>query len=186
MSVLSTAVVLVGLIGLLNLVLSFGIIRRMREQAPQPQHQHPGRPVQDVRPTTLEDGEQVASVDAVTIDGTAVQLPFPGRSLVGFFSPSCSTCREQIIPFVVIAERQPPGQPVLAVVAGPDEDGAAASYIEELLAGRSEVLIVREDDDGPVQKAFGIKGYPAFTLLQDGDLQGADFQVSGLQIRPTP
>lgn len=179
MSVLSAAVVLVGLIGLLNLVLTFGIIRRLREQ-PASQHQHPGIPANNVRPTTLELGEQLAGVDAVTIDGTAVQLPAAGRSLVGFFSPSCSTCREQIIPFVVTAEREPADVQVLAVVAGPDDE-AASSYVEELLAGRSEVLVIREDEDGPVQKAFGIKGFPAFAIVEEGDLRATDFQVSALR-----
>jgi hypothetical protein len=181
-SVLSAAVVLVGLIGLLNLVLSFGIIRRMRAQATD-QHSHPGRPKADIRPTTLEDGERVAGVDAVTIDGATVELPFAGRSLVGFFSSTCSTCKEQLIPFVVIAERQPADVRVLAVVGGTDEE--AAPYVAELLTGRSEVLIVREDEDGPVQKAFGIRGFPAFATLDDGELQGSDFQVSALPPRPT-
>ncbi|MEV8374238.1 hypothetical protein AB0P21_15960 [Kribbella sp. NPDC056861] len=183
MAVLSTAVVLIGLIALLNLVLTIGVIRRLRAQPPADQHQHAGglRPAVDVRPTTLEPGERVPGIDAVTIDGIAVQLPFEGRSLIGFFSPSCSTCREQLIPFVVTAERQPAGVRVLAVVAGSDDDTAKA-YVDELLAGRSEVLIVREDEDGPVQKAFGIKGFPAFAIVDDGQLGVSDFQVSELQI----
>jgi hypothetical protein len=182
-AVLTTAVVLIGLIALLNLVLTFGVIRRLRDQPPADQHQHSGglRPASDVRPTTLQPGELVPGIDAMTIDGTAVQLPFEGRSLIGFFSPSCSTCREQLIPFVVTAERQPDGVRVLAVVAGADDDSATA-YVDELLAGRSEVLVVREDEDGPVQKAFGIKGFPAFAIVDNGELGASDFQVSELQI----
>ncbi|WP_328329877.1 hypothetical protein OHA70_07255 [Kribbella sp. NBC_00382] len=181
MSVLSAAVVLVGLIGLLNLVLSFGIIRRLRAQATD-QHAHSSRPKPTIRPTTLEDGERVVAVDAVTIDGRTVELPFAGPSFVGFFSATCSSCKEQLIPFVVTAERQPAGVQVLAVVGGTDEE--AAPYLAELLSGRSEVLIVREQEDGPIQKAFGIMGFPAFTILDDGVLHGSDFQVSALPDRP--
>ncbi|MDX6258487.1 MAG: hypothetical protein QOH84_175 [Kribbellaceae bacterium] len=181
MSVLSAAVVLVGLIGLLNLVLSFGIIRRLRAQATG-QHAHSKQPKPVIRPTTLEDGERIAEVDAVTIDGRTVELPPTGPSLVGFFSATCSTCKEQLIPFVVTADRQPPGVRVLAIVGGTDEQ--AAPYVAELLTARSGLLIVREDEDGPIQKAFGIRGFPAFVILEDGEVQGSDFQVSALPPRP--
>ncbi|GGN74794.1 TlpA family protein [Actinoplanes lobatus] len=149
MIVIVAALVLVGVLGMLNLVLTVGVIRRLRES----QGHHPGG-----ADPVLPVGTAVGEFTATTIDGDPVDA-FP--ALVGFFSPGCAPCTELLPEFADYARRMPGGrQRVLAVVAGTPE--TAADYVSVL----SEVArVVVASADAPLPRAFRATAFPAVYLL---------------------
>ncbi|WP_331766746.1 TlpA disulfide reductase family protein [Embleya sp. NBC_00896] len=149
MPFLVAAVVLVGLVGALNLLLTFGVMRRLREQPAAPQARgmepelRPGMRA-DVFTATTTAGKQVSDTDV--------------RGLVGFFSAGCAPCHTLAPRFVERASTLD-RDGVLAVVAGDDA---------ELVALLSPVArVVLEDFDGAVQAAFHNSWTPAVYLLDD-------------------
>ncbi|MFI7639619.1 TlpA family protein disulfide reductase [Nonomuraea sp. NPDC049400] len=145
MPYLIAAVVLVGLLGLANLLLLIGVIRRLRKLQAAPPMMQEG----------LAPGERIPDFAATTTDGEPISASFlEGSALVGFFSPSCQPCRELLPKFIEWAERI--SDPVLAiVVAGPQDDPAA--YIARLA---KVARVVQEEPQGPVQQVFKVSGYP--------------------------
>lgn len=173
MSALVAAVILIGLITLLNLVLCIGLVRRLREQGQQDHssHRH-GTP--DPGPIQLPVGQPVPAFEARTVDGAPIgSADLAGRTMVGFFSPGCGACEEQLPLFVAAARKS--GRPPLAVVAG--ANGTSAPYVEKL---RGSAQVVQELDRGPIQQAFGVRGFPAFVLVEDGVLGLNDYEFSSL------
>lgn len=86
------AIVMLTLLGLLNLLLTLGLARRIREEPP-----------------------------AVMLPpGARVDTTFEPPTLVGFFSPGCGPCHERLPEFVARARRAPAGRTV-AVVVGDGE-----------------------------------------------------------------
>jgi thiol-disulfide isomerase/thioredoxin len=166
MALLAAAVVVVGIIGLLNLLFTFGVVRRLREHTEALNGLE--RPSATVM---LEPGKTVVDFTAVTVTGEPTSLDSLNRAgspaLVGFFSPNCPPCETKLPAFVEYARQYPGGQSrVLAVVVG-DDDEAASKFVNALgeTAG-----VVRDIRGGPVYKAFGVRGTPAFALV---DASGA-------------
>jgi thiol-disulfide isomerase/thioredoxin len=82
-------------------------------------------------------------------------------TLVAFLSPSCPGCERQLPDFVGLAAEQPMGRAqVLAVVV--DSDGESGALRAELAPVARMVV---EEPDGPLGKAFSVRGYPAFGRL---------------------
>ncbi|MDG6106212.1 hypothetical protein Daura_20195 [Dactylosporangium aurantiacum] len=146
MTALTFAVVLVGALCVLNLLLTFGVIRRLRDgdrpaagAAPQP----PMAPV-----------------------GTAVRggpTGWDGETLVGFFSPGCGPCERQLPTFVEVAGARPTHR-VVAVVYDPAGQSAA------LVATLRQVaqVVVEDTPHGALQTAFQVNGYPSYCIVRDG------------------
>jgi hypothetical protein len=178
MAVLIAAVVLVGLLGLVNLVFSFGLIRRLREHTEildkLSQRGSAGVPVA----LMLEAGGAVTDFDTRTADGERLSRgDLVGTTLVGVFSPGCSACEAQVGQFVDYASTHPGGRSqALAVVVG--EETNSAPYVERLEAA---ARVVRESWNGPVSTALAVRGFPAFALV-DGDL----VRVSGSEVGALP
>src|SRR4029450_11391434 len=104
-----------------------------------------------------------ADYRTTTIDGEPVgsdQVDAP--ALVAFLSPSCEPCRAKLPSFLEDARQQAGGrEAVLAVVVGESDQEAAP-----LVADLSRVArVAREADGGPLQQAFGVRGFPAFAVL---------------------
>ena len=118
MPYLAATVALVGLLAVVNLLLTIGVVRRLREQTTELADLRSRAPMRDAA-TTLPVGAVVAPFEAVTIDRRAVTLAsFGERPLVGFFSPGCKPCAERLPGFVRHAAERPGGRDgVLAVVA---------------------------------------------------------------------
>jgi hypothetical protein len=155
---MTAVVVALSLLGLGNLVITVTVVRRLNEHTGV-LDRLAGEPPLVTRPV----GATVDEFAAVATDGTAVasgRLAPP--TLVGFFSPGCGPCHERLPEFVARARRVPAGR-ALAVVAG--AGNAAAELVTEL-AGAATVVL--EPPDGPVARAFGVRGFPAFALLGDG------------------
>lgn len=185
----SYLVALVGALGLVNLVLTVGVVRRQREVIRRLREHHEllvGRSAGPGTPPSLmlAPGRSVDDFEATTVDGAPLSRDrLAGRTLVGFFSAHCSSCREQLPSFLARAGRIPGGRAqALAVVVGPAEKTA------DMAARLATVArVVSEVEHGPVGAAFEVEGFPAFALL-DGDLVTAS-AVSVDQLpdpRPNP
>ncbi|MGY0233972.1 TlpA family protein disulfide reductase [Longispora urticae] len=175
MAFLAAAVILVGVLAALNLFLTFGVIRRLREHT-RTLEELAGGGHGDIM---LAAGGAIGAFTATTTTGTTVSdTALSGPTLVGFFSPTCEPCKERLPQFVEYT-RSFDGR-VLAVAVGPDAE------VTDLVASLRQVAdVVVETDDGPVNKAFGVSGYPALCLVEDGVVVASGYQIDALPV-PVP
>ncbi|GAA3082702.1 TlpA family protein disulfide reductase [Streptosporangium carneum] len=175
-AVLSAAVVVVGLLGVLNLLLLLAVLRRLRDYGAKWALAGLDRIVE--RKSSPESGHRVADFEATALDGAPVSLRAPDAPLfTGFFSTGCPSCREEVPRFVEYAAAMPGGpERKLAVVSGTAEQGA-----DIIDAVRRVARVVVEPQDGPVAGAFGVQGSPTFVLLdQDGTVRTSAPSIRGL------
>jgi hypothetical protein len=158
MPYLAAATVLLGLLGLLNLLLTIGIIKRLRE--------HTDLLSTLTRKPAIGVGEEVGEFAASTVDGNPVDhSALAGDTLVGIFSTTCQPCRETVPKFVAYARTLPGGRErVLAAVVGTAED--AAGFVAEL---SPVARVVVEGPTGPVSAAFQVRAYPTVLRLRTGE-----------------
>ncbi len=155
MEVLSAAVVIVGMLCILNLLLTFGVIRRLREHTGLLSKQvsadnagvvaRPGRPVREFG----SNGLSLASLQE--------------RTLVGFFAVGCRPCEESLPAFVELAAGA--STPVIAIVTTVSEVENSSAYTSALAP---VATVVKERPDGPMASAFGVAGFPTFVLVSGG------------------
>jgi thiol-disulfide isomerase/thioredoxin len=150
-----------GPLGLANLVLTVGLLRRLRRQNALMQMSIDG--VANPEPIMLVAGEEVRPFAATTVAGARVgTADLHGRTLVAFLSPTCPSCIESLPLFTAKAQLVPGGaEQVLAVVVGHDHDTAE-------LRERLE----------PV--AFGVVGFPAFAVLDEHTVAASHFALERL------
>src|SRR5215469_17182207 len=160
MAILTAAVALVGVLCSLDLLLTFGVVRRLREHTALLSGRGGPLPV-----LGLETGKQPGAFSAITTSGEVVTDAAQLR-MVGFFSTSCSACRERVPSFVEYLSDHCLGRDsVLAVIQGGHDE--PAPYLDQI----AEVAFVCvEPADGEVARAFEVNGYPLFFLL---DADGA-------------
>jgi len=175
MPVLTGAVVVVGALCLLDLILTFGVIRRLREHtALLSESRFDGPPV-----LGLSVGETPDTFTSVTTDGEPLSGP-AGFRVTAFFSSSCSICPERVPKFVdYLRENQVGRESVLAVVVGSASE--PVPYLDRL----AEVArVCTEPNGGSLASAFKVTGYPAFGLLDaDGAMLASGYDPAAL---PTP
>jgi thiol-disulfide isomerase/thioredoxin len=162
----------VGALALLNLLLTFGVIRRLRGHTDQLAKL--ANPHAD---TMLPAGAQVGQFATTTTHGEPVSTSLlAGRTLVGFFSPGCPACEVLLPSFVEYATTMPGGrQQVLAVVAGGSDQ--APAKVEALSRC---ARVVRADYDDAVIRAFGVNAYPAVCMVEaDGTVTVAAADLAG-------
>ncbi|MFC7548091.1 TlpA family protein disulfide reductase [Plantactinospora sp. GCM10030261] len=166
---------LIGLLAAVNLLFTFGVVRRLREHTEELATLR-GRNTRDDN-IALPAGTRVDGFTAETVDGHPITLESLGsRPLLGFFSPSCTPCKERLPRFVAYAASRPGGRNgVLAVVSGTPEE--ASPLVGQL---QPVATVVVEADQGPVQRAFAVEGFPAFVLVQDGRVQVSDYELSSI------
>ncbi|MFC4589315.1 thioredoxin domain-containing protein [Sphaerisporangium corydalis] len=147
MPYLVAAVVLLGVLCLLNLLLTIGILRRMRSR-----NDHPG-PL-----FTLGPGSPIGSFSVETTAGEPVS-DGTLTGVVGFFSAGCEACHELLPRFAEHARGLGRDQ-VLAVVGGGDETAIRAlSPVARVVAA--------DLGGGPVALAFQNSWTPALYLVGD-------------------
>jgi peroxiredoxin len=175
LSYLGAAVALLGVLWLVMLVLMFALMRRMREL----QERVAKLPRQQPGPPRLPVGAQVADFASPTADGGSVSLAelTAARSLVGFFSPNCSPCHDQVPAFAEFARTFPGGPTrVLAVIT---EDGGDVSDYRARLSDVASVVI--EPRQGAVARAFSMAAYPMMYLVgDDGRIEAGGAAVRAL------
>ncbi|MFF3443783.1 hypothetical protein [Streptosporangium sp. NPDC002721] len=151
MPYLAAAVVLLGVLCLLNLLLTIGILRRMREQAVSAERSAGSLFV-------LGPGSSIGEFSAVTTSGEPVSHDTLA-GVVGFFSADCEACHE-LLPRFVEHARKLGRENVLAVLGGGDE-----AAVEAL--GQVARVVVADLDGGPVARAFRNTWTPALYLIGD-------------------
>jgi thiol-disulfide isomerase/thioredoxin len=165
MSYLVAAVVLVGLLCMVNLLLTVGVIRRLRRQAAQADaHADP------MRGEGLVPGDRLPDFAATTTGGEPISGELlGGPALVGFFSVGCEPCEKLLPRFVEHARRTQDA--VLAVVAAEPGEPSEA-YVDQLA---QVARVVHETPGGPVQSAFKVTGYPTVLRISaDGTVASSD------------
>lgn len=161
MAYLIASISLVGVLAGLNLLLTIGVVRRLREhaellaEAPR---------VENGPPVSV--GSVVGEFTATTVDEELITRDsLDGGTVVGFFSPGCGPCEELLPRFVEYVASETGGdRRVVAVVAAPDV------HSDEMVAQLAPVarVVVEGVFGGPVSTAFGVRGYPALCVV-DGD-----------------
>jgi hypothetical protein len=166
MAVLTAAVILVGVLCLADLLLTFGVIRRLHEHtALLSSHSN------DTEVMRLGVGATPDSFATVTTGGQKVNGP-AGFRLAAFFSTSCSVCPRRVPAFVdYVKTNQLAPDAVLAVVLA--DAGDSVSYLDRLTEVAQACV---QSADGELATAFKVVGYPAFCLLDgDGTVQAVSF-----------
>jgi peroxiredoxin len=155
MPFLTAAVVLVGALCVLDLVLTLGVIRRLRELATTSADRR-GAPSADI-----EVGTPVGDFETVTSAGEHLsRAELTEDTLVAFFAPGCAPCVEKLPGFTAHAAVRPGGRRrVLAAVVG---EPAEAREFAEPLAAVARVVV--EEPGGALSRAFGVHAYP--TMLR--------------------
>jgi hypothetical protein len=176
MELLTAAVLVLAALTLFNLLLSLGLVRRIRQYE---KASADGRSSTDDRSLMHPVGTRLAPFGATTVDGAPVVLS--GRTVFGFFSTECGGCEVRIADFVPYAAKVPGGaSQVLAVVLGVNDE-KAARFVSALSA---VARVIRESDGGPVSQAFGLAAVPVFGVLTDGyTVEASGYSVDQL---PTP
>lgn len=156
MPILIAAVAIVGALCLLDLLLTFGVIRRLRE--------HGGLPAEgsgQMPPVIgLAEGDSPAPFALTATNGERVTEQ-SRLQVVAFFSSSCSACRAQVPLFADYVSCHHIGRDsVLAVVQ--HDEGQLPLYLDRL-AEVAQVYVER--NGGDVGEAFQVSGYPAFCVL---------------------
>ncbi|MBD0417977.1 redoxin domain-containing protein [Streptomyces sp. TRM S81-3] len=153
MAALTAAVVLVGILCVLDLLLTIGVIKKLREYGPGGPMGAPGKGMTPLRP-----GEELPAFTAVAEDGARVSpssLP-DGWSLIAFLSPNCAPCRTKLPELVAYAAAEPGGRDrTLAVVVG--EPGECERFVREL---SPVARVVVEPKGGPVCAALRVDAFP--------------------------
>jgi thiol-disulfide isomerase/thioredoxin len=171
MPILIAAVVAVGCLCLLDLLLTFGVIRRLREHTSM--LTTAGGALEPY--VGLRAGESPGPFSAVTISGEVAGAA--GLRMVAFFSSWCSSCPEQVPPFVeYLIRHRIARDSVLAVIAG--DNNAPPPYLDRL-AEVTQACVVQDDSD--IAKAFKVTGFPAFCLLDaDGAVAASGYDPTTL------
>jgi mono/diheme cytochrome c family protein len=155
--------VLLGLMCLLNLLLTIGILRRMRAQ-PAPKAE---------LPFALRPGSAVGEFAATTTDGepvTAAAL----NGTVAFFSADCAACHEILPDFLTYARAQ--GRDNVFAVFGGDEPDTVRALAEVAR------VVTAELDGGPVAAAFRNTWTPALYVVADGQVTATAGRVRELPV----
>ncbi|MEV0396301.1 hypothetical protein [Polymorphospora rubra] len=143
---------------LTNLLLTLAVVRRLRAHA-----RTLGRVVEHT-PSGLRAGDPVAGFTAPTVDGaTASGADLAAGGLVAVLSPGCGACEEAVAGLATaLAE---PGRPAALVVVAADP--SAAEPMTGML-GRHAPVVVEPAVTGTVQRALGVREYPALVAVAGG------------------
>ncbi|MFF4831362.1 TlpA family protein disulfide reductase [Streptomyces sp. NPDC001315] len=162
MSFLAVAVTFSIVLGTLNLVFAYGIIRRLRAESRN--SSTVSLPVTDADSlgATLE--EFSVRLD----DGREISRESLGEGTVAaFFAPGCGPCAELLPHFVETVARsgRSVGEVLAVVVPGKEESHEYASVLGTV------ATVVADGDARTVEAAFGVNAYPVVCRVEaDGRL----------------
>ncbi|MFC4907689.1 TlpA disulfide reductase family protein [Actinomadura gamaensis] len=172
------ALVLVGVVGVLNLALLLVMLRRWRELE--------GAELPSAGAAGVRIIDRIPSFSAPALDGgTVTERSLLGReSLVGFFSLTCKACVTAVPVFAEHAERlRATGGTSLAIVHG---DGAAKTDLAAKLRDAMDIVIA-EDAKAELSQRFGAKHYPTYAWYDaTGTVTSAGVGVAALRTELVP
>lgn len=161
----------------LNLLFTFGVIRRLREHTKLLSKSSGA----DESGVMLAAGERIGDFSAAGSDGVRITRgSFAKPTLVGFFSPKCPACSERLPRFIALAEKMPErrAQVMAVIVGGDDEENAVLRGDLDAVA-----TVLTDVERGPVVRAFGVNGYPAFAVLdEDGVVSSSGFDTEQIAL----
>ncbi|MFJ8250393.1 redoxin domain-containing protein [Streptomyces sp. NPDC094466] len=175
MSPLAAAVLAVGALAMVDLVLTVGVVRRLREHSDLlRQVSVPAAALPGGMSGIAAVGTPVPSFTAGPSDSPVTDRDLTDGALVAFFSPTCEPCRDRLPGFVArYADRPEEARQVLAVVVdeshsshGPGMPGADTGSMAAALA--AVVPTVQESYDGPVTTAFAARAFPSCVRVGNG------------------
>jgi hypothetical protein len=170
---LTTAVVLLGVIVALHVLLTFGLVTKIREL----QQHGGGLPARD--PDLPQPGLVVGSFSVTDVDGgeiTEAELSGPAR--VGFFAAGCAPCTT--LSDALAAD--PPVEPFIAFVDG----DPGAGNTERLLAKLGGLgRVARIDVDNPVISAFAVTSFPTLLHTHSGVVTASGSRLSHFADTPS-
>jgi hypothetical protein len=168
-----------ALICLLNLTLTIGVIRRLREHAGllRPADEL-GRAQGGGTPPEPVVGKPVGDFSVTTVDGDELdRAKLAESTLVGFFSPGCQPCAELRPAFIEYAVGLARDRVIAVINAG---SGAEAAADVRALAAVAQVVVERPGAE-PLSAAFGVTGYPTLcTVDGSGRITGSGRTLTGL------
>jgi hypothetical protein len=169
MAILYSVVAVVGLIAALDLLLTVGVIRRLREHTDI----LAGRGTADGPPPSVMLGpdETVRPFAAADIAGEAITEDVfrAGPTLVGVFAQGCSSCEERLPHFLDYARQRDTDQVLSIVIGDAAHDSRHVRELQEV--GR---VVVEDRPGAPMSTALGVKGYPAFAVVgTDGTVRAS-------------
>jgi thiol-disulfide isomerase/thioredoxin len=184
MLVLTAAVVLVGVLCLLDLLLTLAVTRRLREHTTRLQR------VEGRRGAVDEDalssgklpapGTPVGPFTATTVDGEPVSADsLADRAVAVFLAPECADCRKKVPELVSWAAGQE-RERVLVVVDGRGTDPADVVGPLNPVA----TVVVVETFERTVIDAFAVSAFPSFCVVADGKVTDASMDFSRLPTLP--
>lgn len=178
MSLALAIAILAGLLTVLNVALTVGVIRRLREHTERLSNRPQVVSVQ----VMAEPGQRSLPFQAVTVDGDEVDESAltGGRTLVGVLANGCSSCEERRPEFVAMARRFPRDRVLAILVNG----GADVSAELAMLSPVARVVLQDEPGTG-VTAALKVSGYPAFAIFDaDGTVLSSGTSVEDLDAAP--
>lgn len=175
MGYLVAAVVLVGLVVLFDVVVTVGLVRRLRAHSDLLAELVDSAGLLAVGTRVPEfSGE---SVDEVPVDRRSLS----GPAAVAFWSVDCPHCQTNLPQFVAYVRGGAyPRERVLAVVA---HDGSDSSAMDDMIGVLAPVATVAREAlaDGRITAAFSVRGFPTFYLVgADGTVTAAAHAVRAL------
>ncbi|MFC5180503.1 peroxiredoxin family protein [Actinomadura harenae] len=174
MPYLVAAVVLFGVLSVLNLLLTFGILRRMRADAAA----GPQAPAGAGDMFALKPGATVPDFQAVTTRDEPVTRE-SAAGVVAFFSADCDGCHDLLPSFLERAGAL--GRENVLAVFGGDEPETVAE-LEKVAR-----VVQADRDGGAVSRAFQNEWTPALYLLgEDGRITGSGARMHELPLHTLP
>ncbi|MFC8195728.1 hypothetical protein ACFUTV_10020 [Streptomyces sp. NPDC057298] len=167
MTILIAAVVLVGLLCVFDLLLTFAVLRRLREHSAEL-----GR-------LTMQQPTYRMYDPQVLVGTTAPELPgASGARLVAFFDANCDSCHDHAPEFAGMARSY---ENALAIVSG---KGLAAEELVTVVG--PDTPLVRGEEAQALIDAVGLKAFPTFLFIEaDGTIAQAVTEPGALA-RPVP
>ena len=172
---LAVAVILVGVLGLANLVLVYGVIRRLR--ALESRIASAGTP-DATGPMVPQPGRRIDTFRAVTVDGQTLGVDdlTGSQTLVAFLSAGCGSCDQVLAELGAVCD----GTPTLVFVHR--EQGDAAAEVERITNAAQAVGRVAVVGYDEVSGAFGVTAFPTVLRVGDGVIQAAGHALHDLPV----
>jgi len=171
------AIVLLGLLSLLNLLLTYGVVRRLREHEQRLGSTGAGgEPVPQLAP-----GSRLPEFTAVATDGREITAGSLGTGVafLGVFATKCRPCHEQLPRFLEAVSALDRDR-VLVVINDDGDDREALAA----LVSRAEAVarVVVAPTPNPLAAAIGVDTFPTMLMLDGGRVIASAFDVARLPV----